>query len=60
MRCWIVWNEEMTEGVVFKDENTADGLLEGSGDSDLAEAFYNLNSGSTLTKDAVDLDMRLN
>lgn len=60
METFIVWNEDMTEGVIFTDRETAHDCAMGEGDNDLAEYFSNANRGDVLTVDMVQMQNRTN
>lgn len=55
MKVWIVWNAEMTEGVVFRDPEIAADIKAGFTRDGIAEAFTDLYGDGVLTVDEVEL-----
>lgn len=58
MKVWIVWNGDMTEGIVTRDPELAADLKAGFTRDGIAEAFTDLYGNDVLTIDEVDLSPR--
>lgn len=59
MKVWIVWNEDMTEGIVLRDEEKVQDLKRGFYSDGLTEAFIDLYGADVITVDKVDLSPRI-
>ncbi len=58
VKVWIIWNGDMTEGIVTRDPEVAADITAGFTRDGLAEAFTDLYGDEVLTIDEVDLGMR--
>lgn len=59
MKVWIVWNGDMTEGIVTRDPDVAADLKAGFTRDGIAEAFTDLYGDEVLTIDEIELSPRL-
>lgn len=58
MRVWIVWNGNMSEGIVTRDPELAADLKAGFTRDGIAEAFTDLYGDEVLTIDEIELSPR--
>ena len=58
MKVWIIWNGDMTEGIVTRDPEVASDLKAGFTHDGIAEAFTDLYGDDVLTVDEVELTAR--
>ena len=57
---WIIWNEDMTQGIVLTDWNQVADLKKRTCTvGDLTEAMVDLHGGEVLTVDTVELGLDL-
>ena len=58
MKVWIVWNGDMTEGIVTRDPEVAADIKAGFTRDGIAEAFTDLYGAEILTVDEVELSAK--
>ncbi len=58
MKVWIVWNGDMTEGIVTRDPEVAADIKAGFTRDGIAEAFTDLYGAEVLTVDEVELSAK--